>query len=284
MPLFRFNCCRHGVENQVEKSAAPPKKDAAYESDVKAVQYMRDRSKQRSHGAEESQNVMVEENDDKEDGRRMVTPVQDESEKISPTDDANGAADAEKMKDESSPVKSEADEEVIDHSVSLEGEELVSDGSHTKSDDTKDDSIGSDADAPSTRERYDKAVKLLHRSMPETQKPLTSSEREFLYQLLNKDVSASEERIMALENAQHSLSNDLFEEDAPSSPSRSAQECSRPKQPEYRGVKLSIVKSSLHTSTSGEAFELMIRNSNSIDEDEWDAMDVDDPPLLVVGK
>jgi len=284
MPVFKWTCCRRNVENQVDSQSrkSPTKShDGAFESDMQAVQWMRDRSKQKSYDSVEQQK-MSEEDGEEDDG--VSSSIRKASPRSFPPRipiDTDGIMDLQMALEETSTDGLKRDIQVP---VSPSSDDIW-EGGKGSSLSTKEDDTDSEVDI-SAKQQYEKAVELLHRAMLEKQTSLTSGESEFLHHLLDGEVNDAttnvvEERVEALQSAAQTLEkDDLFDVDAPPSPSLSPQQYSPPRRPEYRGVKLSVVKPALQSSASGEAFELMIRNSSSF---EFDDMDIDDTPLLIIG-
>ena len=282
---FKWKCCRN-VENQVVKHESPKKgtgRDGDYDSDLQAVQWLRNRSNQRKPCDKENGEVNGEENEEEESIPLSVhKPSMAKNSSSSPQIpiDTDGILDGgAAIAAEDSPFHELKPHNRV-HIMSSVKQQDDPKGRSTEDAKSRDSNVD-----VSTRQRYDKADKLLHKPMLEKQKSLTSNERDFLVDLLDSSPrGATPDNVQALESAAQTLENDvLFDDSCPPSPSRSLQHYSPPRRPKYRGVTMSVVQPMNH-SAFGEAFELMIRESSTMDQDELDNMDLDDTPLLVIGK
>lgn len=287
MPFFKkWSCCRQNVENQVEATSTSnhqpkfDKNDEQFKSDLQAVQWMRDRSKQASKEDEEEEEKEEEGSDKENDSSLAPVSLMKRHSSFSPS--TRSPIDTDAFMDAQKPLSTQ-DEEEMNELTPVSRVSITPPSTNSNNDD-ENDSTDSNVEE-TTKLRYGKAVKLLHRSMLEKQKSLTSGEREFLHDLLDEECSvrmdAVEKRVEALESAAQTLEeNELFEVDAPPSPSQTLQHYSPPRRPMCRGIKLSVVRPA---ESCGEAFELSIRSSSYMNDDDFDDRDFDDTPLLVIG-
>lgn len=249
----------------VSKSNSISRGDSDDDSDTQAVRWMRDRSKRNSKDVVDTWIEKREKpNGNKASLESKKSPSTTRTSQLesSPSkipNDTGGIKDLEMKAD---------DTELIEMKMETPVAIDPMDG-----DNASDGDSASDADSE-TKARYIRAVNLLHQTILEKQESLTSTERGFLTHLL--DSTDEEDRSSDIENAPQTLFP-MFDAPPPPSPSRTQQDVSPPSRPTFRGVRLSVV-SPIGRSSSGEAFELAIRGSTSMEESI--DMEIDEPALI----
>jgi hypothetical protein len=306
--VFFNRCCCRSVENQVDGRSgrrAPPSRgesksnsisggDKDDDSDIQAVQWMRNRSKRNSNDVvDDVVDIWIEKQEQASGSPEREKQEQLKENTASPARKEAPSSAIRTSQLESSPTKTSMDTDgTMDVDMIADDASLIEMkmDSHVIIDPTHDDNE-SDADSASdtdsdTKARYVRAVNLLRKTILEKEISLTTTERDFLTHLLGSfEEEERDDRVSAIEIAAQALEKDtLFDAPRPPLPSQTLQNISPPRRPTFRGVRLSVV-SPVERSSSGEAFELMIRGSTSIDEDSID-MDMDerdDTPVLITG-